>query len=291
MVTISNDVLTVEIDEKGGQLTSVRSNETGIEYMWQGDPKYWTSHAPNLFPFVGRLYQGQYTYQGQTYEMACHGFLRPSVMTVAKQSTDAVTLELHESDETLAIWPFRFTLTLRYALEGDCLDITTTVRNDGEETLYYGNGGHPGFNVPLDEGLAFEDYVLEFPQAFDARQVQFDESVLDSGERTPYELVDGKILPLRHELFGFDAVVFEDMPREVTLHSEKGTHGVTASFPEMRYVGFWHKPRTDAPYVCIEPWAVLPGRSGVIEDLTTMPGLAAVAPGETSSNPWSLRFF
>lgn len=291
MVTIRNEILEVQIDEQGAQLCSVRNVETGIEYMWQGDPRYWTSHAPNLFPFVGRLYHKEYTYQGQTYAAECHGFLRGSLLTVVEQTPSAVTFELHESPETLAVWPFQFTLRLSYALDGDRLDIATTVRNDGDETLYYGNGGHPGFNVPLEEGLAFEDYVLEFPQAFAARQVQFDADVLDSGERTPYALLEDRILPLRHELFGFDAIVFEDMPREVTLRSDKGTHGVTVQFPQMRYVGFWHKPGTDAPYVCIEPWAVLPGRGGVIEDLTTMPGLTSVAPGQTSENPWSIRFY
>ena len=28
--------------------------------------------------------------------------------------------------------------------------------------MYFGLGGHPGFNVPLEAGLSFEDYCLEF---------------------------------------------------------------------------------------------------------------------------------
>lgn len=291
MITIKNELLQVEIDETGAQLTSIRSVESGMEYMWQGDTRYWTKHAPNLFPFVGRLYNKQYTYHGKTYPMTSHGFLQQSVLTPVDQTASAVTLELHESEETLAIWPFRFTLSMRYELSGDQLIMTTTVHNDSTDTLYYGLGGHPGFNVPLEQGLSFTDYVLEFPETFDARQVQFDSGVLDSGERTPYELRDGKILPLEHELFGFDAIVFEDAPRAVTLRSDKGTHGVTVSYPQMGYVGFWHKPQTDAPYVCIEPWVVLPGRSETIEDLETMPGMTAVEPGTDSVNQWSIRVF
>lgn len=291
MVTISNAIVEVSIDELGAELTSIRGVQTGIQYLWQGDPTYWRKHSPNLFPFVGRLYNKQYTFHGKTYEMGIHGFLPQSVLTPVDVTESAVTFELHESEETLAIWPFAFTLQVRYALDGDTLHITTTVRNDSSETLYYGNGGHPGFNIPLEDGLTFTDYQIEFPTAFDAHQVQFDEGVLDSGERVPFALKDNRILPLQHELFGFDAVVFEDMPREVTVRSDKGTHGVTVSFPEMRYVGFWHKPQSDAPYVCVEPWAVLPGRSETIEDLETMPGLTAVAPGESSSNPWSIRIF
>ena len=28
--------------------------------------------------------------------------------------------------------------------------------------MYFGVGGHPGFAVPLEKGLAFEDYCLQF---------------------------------------------------------------------------------------------------------------------------------
>ncbi len=26
-------------------------------------------------------------------------------------------------------------------------------------------------------------------------------------------------------------------------------------------------PKTDAPYVCIEPWSLLPSRKGIVEDI------------------------
>lgn len=291
MVTIKNDVLEVGIDELGAQLRSMRSLETGIEYLWQRDTTYWGKTAPNLFPFVGRLYDKRYTYNGKSYDMGIHGFLPQSVLTPVDVTESAVTFELTESEETLAIWPFRFVLHMCYELKGPQLNITMELTNRSKETLYYGNGGHPGFNIPLEEGIPFTDYQIEFPEAFDARQVVFDDGVLDTGERIPYELKEGRILPLRHNLFDHDAVVFEDMPREVTIRSDKGTHGVTVSFPAMRYVGFWHKVESDAPYVCVEPWSVLPGRSNTVEDLETMPGLTPVAPGETSVNPWSIRVF
>lgn len=291
MVTIHNEVLEVGIHELGAELASIRRLDTGIEYLWQPNPDIWRKQSPNLFPFVGRLYDKRYTYKGKSYDMMIHGFVPTSVLEAVEQSESEVTFELRDSEETRAIYPFRFTFRITYALQGNQLNVTTTVHNDGDETLYYGNGGHPGINVPLDEGLSFEDYGIEFPVAFDARQVVFDDAVLTTDERVPLDLVDGRILPLRHDLFDHDAVVFEDMPREVSIRSAKGTHGVTVTFPEMRYVGFWHMPHLAAPYVCIEPWGVLPGRSDTVEDLETMPGLTPVAPGETSTNPWSIRVY
>ena len=42
---------------------------------------------------------------------------------------------------------------------------------------------------------------------------------------------------------------------------------VKVSYVDMPYVGFWHMPCMDAPYVCIEPWCSLPSRQGITENL------------------------
>ncbi|OJG81845.1 hypothetical protein RV14_GL002388 [Enterococcus ratti] len=75
-VIIQNDQLIAEIAEHGAELISLKSKETAFEYIWQADPTYWGRHAPVLFPFVGRLKNDQYTYQGKTYDMRQHGFAR-----------------------------------------------------------------------------------------------------------------------------------------------------------------------------------------------------------------------
>ena len=52
MISISNPYMTVALSPEGGSLTSIRNAQTGREYLWQGDPAYWTGQAPNLFPFI-----------------------------------------------------------------------------------------------------------------------------------------------------------------------------------------------------------------------------------------------
>lgn len=52
------------ISSRGGELLSLQSSD-GLEYVWQGDPAYWASHAPHLFPYVGRLTEGQYIMDNQ----------------------------------------------------------------------------------------------------------------------------------------------------------------------------------------------------------------------------------
>ena len=41
-------------------------------------------------------------------------------------------------------------------LDGDALHVTYRVENRGEGPMAFGLGGHPGFNVPLAPGLAFD---------------------------------------------------------------------------------------------------------------------------------------
>ena len=152
-------------------------------------------------------------------------------------------------------------------------------------------GGHPGFNVPMEEGLSFEDYELTFPEACTPSRVIFSPALQVAPERLAYPLVEGRKLPLQHQLFDADAVVLAGAPRQVTLSSPKGSHGVTVSYPQMPYVGFWHKPQTDAPYVCMEPWSILPGRDSLVEELSQMPDITTVAPGETFENRWSITIW
>lgn len=154
--------------------------------------------------------------------------------------------------------------------------------------MYCGMGGHPGFNLPMEQGLTFEDYHIEFPEPCVPKLVELSPSVLSTGVRTPYPLEDGLRLPLYHGLFTQDAVVFADMPRSVIISSLKGQHKIKVDFPHMPYVGFWHKPNTDAPFVCIEPWSCLPGREGIVEDLKDIKDLTAISVGDCYSNKWSI---
>ena len=60
MITLQNQQLTVQIDELGAQLHSIKRQDNEIEYLWQGEPASWNRQAPILFPFVGRLKDDQY---------------------------------------------------------------------------------------------------------------------------------------------------------------------------------------------------------------------------------------
>ena len=67
--SISNDILTVEISEKGAELRSIKSKVDGCEYLWQGNAEYWEDRSPTIFPICSSVFEGKYTYGDKEYEM------------------------------------------------------------------------------------------------------------------------------------------------------------------------------------------------------------------------------
>lgn len=287
--TIKNEFLTVTVSDFGAELQSVRAAD-GTEYLWQGDPAFWHDRAPNIFPYVARLTSGRYTVGGREYEMKIHGFLKYLTLTAEKQSADSITFRLDSNAQTGAQYPFTFTYRITYALEGNTLVTTSTVENRGQERMYFGLGGHPGFQVPLEPGLAFEDYYLEFADDAHPYRVGFTEACFLTGRDEPYPLQDGRRIPLRHDLFDADAIVLKHVPRQVRLASDKGRKSVTVDYPDYPYIGFWHKPKSEAPYVCIEPWSSLPSRDGIVEDFAQQSDLIGLDGGNVYENRWMIRF-
>lgn len=72
MQTLSNDILSVTIAERGAEMQSIRDAQ-GHEYLWQADPKYWAKHSPTLFPIVCGLWNDTYHLDGKEYHMLRHG--------------------------------------------------------------------------------------------------------------------------------------------------------------------------------------------------------------------------
>lgn len=286
LCTIKNEALQAQIDTLGAQLMRLTGK---TEYLWQGDPKYWKDRSITIFPYVARLTDGKYTYQGKTYHLPIHGFAPEAEFTVASQTENAVTLSIEKTPEFYAQFPFDFRYEITYRLENNTLRVEISVQNRGENTMHFALGGHPGINVPLEKGLSFEDYALYFGKT-ELSRVEFSPDCFVTGNETAFSLPDGK-LSLRHELFDDDAIVLKNVPASVTLKSEKGSRGVTLTAPDFPIFGFWHMPKTDAPYVCLEPWSSLPSRKGVVEDLETQPDLIALPAGGVYITAWSLTCF
>lgn len=308
---VENEVLTVSVNDFGAELFSVKRG--GKEYLWQGDEKYWGGRAPNLFPYIARLYGGEYILDGKRYEMKIHGISPYSLFEAEKEGDKKLVFTLRSTPETKKQYPRDLVFRVIYEISENVLFVTYEVINNDEKTMYFGVGGHPGFNVPLEEGKKFEDYELVFNAASEngeseneskCRRVIFTKDCFVTGKKEAFPLKergDESVLPLSHSLFDEDAIVLCDMKRSVTLRAKKGGKGdangtdgiggryVTVSFPKMEYLGIWHMPHTDAKYVCIEPWSSLPSTDGEVTVLENKKDLISLAPNEIYRNTWSVE--
>ena len=284
--TITNHDLTVTVSEMGAELQSVLGAD-GIEYLWQGDATYWKKRSPNLFPYIGRMYEKSYYMDGQKYQMPLHGFAPTSLFRLTEKGDTHLVFELTDNDETFGYYPRHFRLQIAYRLEGKTVQIAFTAENLDDKTMYFSMGGHPGFRLPMAGNCSFEDYRLRFSTKSHPQRILFDADYLVAGS-TPYALEDDCIVRLRHDLFDDDALIFEGSGDAVTLETDKDPHAVTVTYPQMKYVGFWHTVKTEAPFVCIEPWSALPSRGGIIEEFETRPDLTVLEPGCRHTNAWSI---
>ena len=281
-ITLKNEHLTVEIDDLGAQLCSVKA-PCGREYIWQADPAIWGRHAPLLFPVIGRLQGGQYTLGGKSYSISAHGFARDSKFEVAAQSETAVSFRLTESEETLALWPFPFVLTVTYTLEGNRLTKACSVENPGGETMYYELGGHDGFVAPLEAGETMDDYAILIPGMDTLTPYGMDEACMITPKSVTHPLEGGRI-PLKPSVYGLDTVILGDLPQSRAILADKaGRPRVTLDFPGFPYLGLWTPDKPfDTNSVCIEPWTTRPDGNLMGRGLADKPGIRTLAPGGTA---------
>lgn len=276
--TLSNASLTTAVQAHGGELVSLR-DRAGTEYIWQGDPAFWSGQNPILFPIVGSLKDGRVDIGGKSFEMGRHGFARGSEFTVVEQGADFAVLELRENSDTLARYPFPFLLRVRHQLLENGFSTFFTIENPGEAPLPFCIGAHTAINCPLAEGERFEDYGLYFDQPEDADTLLLTpQGLIHAGGREPM-LSGGKVTLDYNTFRRLDTIIFQGLrSRNVVLRHKATGRGVSLDFHEFPMVAFWTKP--GGPFLCMEPWqgcAALDNESGRLQD---KPHAVTLAPGE-----------
>lgn len=282
-IQLQNGPCAAEIDTLGGELTSFRDG-AGTEYIWGGDPAYWSGRNPVLFPIVGSLKDGRVRIQGREYEMGRHGFARRSQFTLAQQGPSHAVLELRENPDTLARYPFPFLLRVRHELLEDGFSTTFEMENPGDAPLPCCIGAHTAFRCPLYEGQRFEEYALVFDQVEDALSLPLTpQGLISTGAGIPI-LRGTDTIPLTHQPFDeLDTLIFEGLRSTGVrlVHRDTG-RGVRMDFQGFPMIAFWTPAHANAPFICLEPWhgcAALEGESGKLED---KPHCVTLEPGESA---------
>jgi len=274
-VSLASGDLTAEVNPLGAQLSTLR-DRAGRDLLWDGDPAVWTGRAPLLFPIVGSLSGGCYRLGSTIYHLPRHGFARGKLFDIVDATSAGAAFRLRADEASLQVYPFRFELEVRFALEGPTLSMTAHVRNVGDEDMPASFGYHPAFRWPLPYGRARSSHFIEFASDEPAPIRRLDADGLVSPERHPTP-ISRRRLALEDSLFQNDVIILDEIrSRSVTYGADEGPR-LRVSFLDSPYLGLWTKPR--ANFICIEPWHGLADPVGFSGDFSAKPGVFMVAPG------------
>jgi galactose mutarotase-like enzyme len=287
MQTLKNQNLTIKINPKGAELTSLFNHENQTEYLWNADPIFWGKSSPILFPIVGSLKENIYRFEGQEYTLPRHGFARDREFIVEKSNENSVTFLLTHDENTLKVYPFKFEFRLIYALENNALNVTYYIKNIGENKMYFSVGGHPAFAVPLAENTGYNDYYLQFNKSETFKRWELTSEGLIKTQ--PFDfLIDTNRLALTKELFYDDAIVFKNLESTfVILKSDKTNQQLQFDFEGFPYLGIW--AAKDADFVCIEPWCGIADSANHNQELTEKEGIIGLDLGGDFERTWQVE--
>ena len=263
MIELKSDDLQVEFQSLGGAISSIKDKDS-VEYLWQGDPTYWSGQAPVLFPICGSVRNDTVLYDQEDGsqvkgKIPRHGLVRKKEFELVNQTENSVTFAIENDEEMYANYPYHFRLEITYTVTGKTIRTQYEIYNkEAEKSMSYFIGGHPGFNCPLLEDEVYEDYYLEFekPETCTVPKPFPETGMLDFKDRSSW-LENQKEIDLNYDLFSYDAVTLDNLEsRSVSLKSRKHDKGLKLHFEEFPNLIVW-STLNKGPFIALEPWSGL----------------------------------
>lgn len=267
MHTLENDFLKIEVSDFGAELRSVYDKKLMKERMWSGNPDIWGRVSPVLFPIVGKVKDGHYTYEGNKYELSQHGFLRDQKFELKSSAKDRLIFKFSSDETMLKFYPFKHEVNIEYRLRGSSVQILWTVKNRDNGQMFYSIGAHPGFS--LDEN---KDYEFIFPKESKSHRYKLSEGLLGSSEAISLETMD-----VTMELFDEDAIIYDDVS-SIVLRAKDDSESLKMNFKGFPYLGLWsvYDKNGKLPFVCIEPWHGIVDESDSNHEFTKKLGMRSL---------------
>jgi galactose mutarotase-like enzyme len=272
LIELSHDGASATIALAGAEARAWRA--AGRELLWPGDPAIWSQISPILFPVVGWTRDGARV-EGRRYPLRLHGFAAAHTFAVESRSSSAVRLTLRDSDQTRALYPFAFRLTVDYRLSALALEMAIEVENAGRVPMPYACGLHPGFRWPFAEGPR-EGCEIRFETAEPAEVPVILTGGMVSDRRRPIP-IEGTRLKLTDELFARDALCFLNPASRRLRFVEPGGAVIELDLGDFPMFALWTRP--GAPFVCMEAWTGYSDPEGFDGELAEKPGMRLLAPG------------
>lgn len=168
-------------------LQGADGRRTDILWGYSGGDQKKGGQGDVLIPFPGRIPDGRYTFEGETFQLerndkegpnAIHGFVRalPWYMPVVESDCATFTIQLDASVYAAKGFPFSLSVSVTYALSVLGLSCSFEVKNVGRNVAPVGVGFHPYFVVGAG---TIDDCEVEIPAS---GLVEFNERLLPTGK-------------------------------------------------------------------------------------------------------------
>ncbi len=279
MKSIQNETLSITVSEKGAEMQSLKHLPTGRELLWQGDDRYWGGRSPILFPAVGGLWNKTCRINGKEHIVPKHGFMKEKTWSVAEQTPESITYTYVDKGEDKEAFPWPYTVSVKFSLNGNHVHVEFTVKNTGEETMYFQMGGHPGFTLPdFAENAAVDGFLKLEGDAT---------SVIRAGRQGciepgtfPVPTTEDGLIPLAVETFANEALIFEGHKVSSATILDKQRIPLATVRSDAPVWLFWSPQGVHAPFICAEPWFGLCDHVGFEGDISERPYINNLSAGE-----------
>lgn len=267
-MTLSNDILTIEVAERGAEMVSLRKDEQ--EFLWTGSAQYWNRHAPILFPAVGKPFNNEIHVGGKAFELRQHGFARDKdFRNLTSKRYNSIVMRMKSKPWS---YPYFMSLEVCYTLKRNSVEAVWTVYNHSAADVYFQIGAHPGFLLPdYNPSDDVHGYIRYYDR--DGNPVSpIVVNGLDGGNRIPLpepRYIDS-LMPITNDTFIHDALMFEggQVAKAELWDKHNAAPVLSVSCQQADAYGIWAPHMEGCPFVCLEPWCGICDYKGFTGDIS-----------------------
>lgn len=281
-ITLSNPTYTLTLSTHGAEIQSFSHIPSNTPIIWTGDPSVWKNHAPILFPFIGRCVGGYYDIEGHCSEFTRnHGFARDVEHTLIEHDDTHAVFELSANTETLAKYPYNFTLRTEYNLTDKGLEWKLKVINNDKKSFGFSIGTHTAFACnPADCIIEFEKKtpltaVSCTPEGYLAP--------FTNGSPTTFNYTKDEpgFVSIPETGFGNGSLFMNNNSDWIALTNKKTGSKSVIQTKGFKYIMLWQNTSGHGQFICIEPWHGLPDAVDTDHVWVNKPEMIFLKPGES----------
>ena len=282
--------LRIAVTRSGAELVSLaRRNESGewIGFLYRDGEvtpakSGWNNHATVMGYFTHRLKNGQSNYLGREIRADIHGFLRRLVFDEPEVGANSLTYRVGPEQIPEGAYPFKVSLALTYAIEGDAVRVTFHFENHEPDAVAKVSFGlHPGFAAD-----SFESAEIMMPPGKYTMHLLAGHFLSGETEEIDFE---GGPMPFPHaQLPGSVLLGLTQVELPMFTFADKTTgRRVILNYSGVPYLTLWSD---GGPFICLEPTWGLPDHldQRVFEEKE---GLQEIKPSGTLTHSFTMAPF